>query len=111
MFFIYGAPNSKACEKAEFLLYTMNYEYRMYLYEIDYTLNQLQRLHPGTQTVPHIYYGTKYIGGVKELYEYLYNGQDNDRERRTKQREVKGIINFINENKQNNSENSARKEQ
>ena len=111
MFFIYGAPNSRACEKAEFLLYTMNYDYRMYLYGIHYTLNQLQRLQPGTQTVPHIYHGTKYIGGVKELYEYLYNSQDSDRGRSAGQREVKGILNFITENEQNNRDNPARKEQ
>ena len=111
MFFVYGAPNSRACEKAEFLLYTMNYEYRMYLYGLHYTLNQLQRLQPGTQTVPHIYHGTKYIGGVKELYEYLYLSQDSDRGRPAGQREVKGILNFIAENEQNNSDNSTRKEQ
>ena len=89
----------------------MNYEYRMYLYGIHYTLNQLQRLQPGTQTVPHIYHGAKYIGGVKELYEYLYNSQDSDRGRPAGQREVKGILNFIAENEQNNSDNSTRKEQ
>lgn len=89
----------------------MNYEYRMYLYGIHYTLNQLQRLQPGTQTVPHIYHGTKYIGGVKELYEYLYLSQDSDRGRPAGQREVKGILNFIAENEQNNSDNSTRKEQ
>ena len=111
MFFIYGAPNSKACERAEFLLYTMNYEYRMYLYGIHYTLNQLQRLRPGTQTVPHIYHGSKYIGGVKELYEYLYLSQDSDRGRISGPGETKSILNFIDENKQDNRNDSARKEQ
>lgn len=111
MFFIYGAPNSRACERAEFLLYTMNYEYRMYLYGIHYTLNQLQRLRPGTQTVPHIYHGAKYIGGVKELYEYLYLSQDSDRGRISGPGETKGIINFINANEQDNRNDSARKEQ
>jgi hypothetical protein len=111
MFFIYGARNSKACDKAEFLLYSMKYEYRMYLYGIDYTLNQLQRLQPNTQTVPHIYHGTKYIGGIKELYEYLYENQDNNRKRHnSRSTEIKGIFNFINENKQNNCDNSTRKE-
>ncbi len=111
MFFIYGAPNSRACEKAEFLLYTMNYEYRMYLYGIHYTLNQLRRLQPGTHTVPHVYDGTKYIGGVKELYEYLYNSQDSNRGRTTGSGQVKGIVNFINANEQNTGDNPTRKEQ
>ncbi len=111
MFFIYGALNSKACERAEFLLYTMGYEYRMYLYGIDYTLNQLQRLQPGTQTVPHIYHGAKYIGGVKELYEYLYESQDSDRGRTSRPTETKGAINFITQNEQNTSNNSTGKEQ
>ena len=111
MFFIYGAPNSRACEKAEFLLYTMNYEYRMYLYGIHFTLNQRQRLRPGTQTVPHIYHGTKYIGGIKELYEYLYGNQDSDRGRISGPGETKGIFNFIAENEQNNSDNPTGKEQ
>jgi hypothetical protein len=71
MFFIYGAENSRACDKAEFLLYTMNLEYRLYIFGRDYTIRQLHRLVPDATTVPHIYHGAKYIGGVKELYNYL----------------------------------------
>lgn len=73
MFFIYGAENSRACDKAEFLLYTMNLEYRLYIFGRDYTLKQLNRLVPGTTVVPHVYHGAKYIGGVKELYDYLHS--------------------------------------
>ncbi len=73
MFFIYGAENSKACDKAEFLLYSMSLEYRLYIFGRDYTLKQLHRLVPDATTVPHIYHGAKYIGGVKELYEYIHS--------------------------------------
>ena len=110
MFFIYAAPNSKACDKAEFLLYTMGYNYRIYLYGIDYTLNQLQRLIPGTNTVPHIYHGTKYIGGIKELYEYLYEGQDSDRGRLSGSGATKSVFNLFPQNEQNTSNNSTGKE-
>lgn len=111
MFFVYGAPNSKACERAEFLLYTMGYDYRIYLYGIDYTLNQLQRLVPGARTVPHIYHGTKYIGGVKELYEYLYESKDSDGGRITGPGKTKGVLNFITQNEQDTSNDPTRKEQ
>lgn len=75
MFFIYGADNSRACDKAEFLLYSTGLEYKIYVYGRDYTLKQLQRLVPGTDTVPHIYHGAKYIGGVKELFHYLHSNE------------------------------------
>lgn len=75
MFFIYGADNSSACDKAEFLLYSTGLEYRIYVYGRDYTLKQLQRLIPGADTVPHIYHGAKYIGGVKELFHYLQSNE------------------------------------
>lgn len=71
MFFVYGALNSKACDKAEFILHTLGHNYRMYRIGIDYTIHQLERLIPGVKTVPQIYHGTKYIGGMKELYEFL----------------------------------------
>lgn len=73
MFFIYGAENSKACDKAEFMLYTLGVHYRMYIFGRDYTIKQLHRLIPGAETVPHIYHGVKYIGGIKELSQYLKN--------------------------------------
>jgi glutaredoxin len=76
MFFIYGALNSKASERAEILLYAMQQEYRFYAYGRDYTLAQLRRLVPGADSVPQIFYGTQYIGGIKELYEYI-NASEN----------------------------------
>jgi hypothetical protein len=95
MFFIYGAANSRACDKVEFILYTLGYDYRFYVYGRDYTLNQLQRLIPKCQTVPQIYHGTKYIGGLKELYEYLQPMEENsDKKTNT----LKNIEHFFNSN-------------
>jgi glutaredoxin len=75
MFFIYGKYDSKACDRAEFLLYTLNYEYRFYILGKDFTLAQFQRFFPERNTVPQIFYNTSYIGGIKELYEYLYSNK------------------------------------
>jgi hypothetical protein len=73
MFYVYGAKNSKATEKAELLLETARQDYRVFILGVGYTVNQLQKLVPGTDSVPHIFDGTKYIGGTKELYDYLYS--------------------------------------
>ena len=39
----------------------------------DYSIDQLRILVPETNFVPHIYHDAKYIGGIKELYDYLYS--------------------------------------
>lgn len=78
MFFVYGAHESKACDRAEFMLHMMGYEYRFYSFGIHYTLTQLQRLVPGAQTVPQVFHGTKYIGGVNELIKYLQELQESE---------------------------------
>jgi len=39
MFFVYGALNSKACDKAEFILHTRGLNYRMYRIGVDYTIH------------------------------------------------------------------------
>jgi glutaredoxin len=75
MFFVYGANNSKACDRAEFLLCTLGYEYKIYRINVHYTLAQLERLVPGVKTVPQIYHGTQYIGGMKELNEFLQKSE------------------------------------
>lgn len=75
MFFVYGKYNSKACDKAEFLLYTLGYEYRFYALGVDFTLDQFQRFMPGVNTVPQIFHNTDYVGGVKDLYEYLHKNK------------------------------------
>jgi len=72
MYYIYGAENSRACEKAETLLIVCRKPYKIFCLGRDYTHDQLQKLVPGTVTVPHVFLHAKYIGGVKELYDHLY---------------------------------------
>lgn len=73
MFFVYGAEGGKGTEKAEYLLTMTGFPYRLFLLDKDYTRDQLERLIPGTRVVPHIFHNTKYVGTVKDLYDYLYN--------------------------------------
>jgi ferredoxin-fold anticodon binding domain-containing protein len=72
MYYIYGATKSAATDKAENLLIACKMQYKIFVLGKDYTVEQLQRLVPKTETLPHIYDGTKYIGGLKDLYDYLY---------------------------------------
>jgi hypothetical protein len=72
MYYIYGAKKSNATDKAENLLIVCNKQYKTFILGTDYTIDQLHRLIPGTETLPHIYDGTKYVGGLKDLYDYLY---------------------------------------
>jgi hypothetical protein len=83
MFYIYGAEGSKATDKAENLLIACMQQYKTFIFGKDYSLEQLYKLHPDTKQIPHIYHGFTYIGGVKELYDYLYTvtkfyGEEND---------------------------------
>lgn len=72
MYYIYGAENSRASEKAEALLVVCRQHYKFFVLGRDYTPDQLRRLIPETNTVPHIFEDAKYIGGVRELYDHLY---------------------------------------
>lgn len=81
MYYIYGALESPATEKAENLLVICKKPYKLFIYGRDFTINQLHRLVPGTQVIPHIYMDTEYIGGVKELYDHLYTMVKFDEER------------------------------
>lgn len=72
MYYIYGALDSKASEKAETLLTICRKHYKFFALGKDYTHTQLLRLVPETTVVPHIFEDTTYIGGVKELYDHLY---------------------------------------
>lgn len=72
MFYIYGAEKSHATNRAENLLVACKKKCKLFILGKDYTVQQLHILVPNTKCVPHIYDGTKYIGGVKELYDYLY---------------------------------------
>lgn len=73
MFYIYGAKNSKATDKAEQLVVLCQKPYKLFILGTDYTVAQLQKLIPGTDSVPHVFDGVNYIGGTKELYDYLYS--------------------------------------
>lgn len=89
MYFIYGAENSRATDQAENLLIITNNEYKVFYFEKHYTLQQIQRLQPGTTVVPHIYKNAEYIGGLKELYNHLYlkvifdEDEENERKNRS----------------------------
>jgi len=72
MYYVYGALNSKASEKAETLLTICRKHYKFFVLGKDYTPTQLKKLVPETNVVPHIFEDTTYIGGVKELYDHLY---------------------------------------
>ena len=72
MFYVYGAKSSKATETAENLLIMCQMNYKVFILGKDYTVAQLQKLVPETDSVPHIYDGVNYVGGIKELYDYLY---------------------------------------
>ena len=72
MFYVYGAKNSKATETAENLLLMCAMPHKLFILGEGYTVAQLQKLVPGTDSVPHIYDGVNYVGGTKELYDYLY---------------------------------------
>jgi glutaredoxin len=111
MFFVYGADGSQACDKAEFILYTLGHDYRHYVYGRDYTLNQLQKLVPGATSVPQIFFGTKYIGGIKELYEYLYQSEYHARRfsKETGHGMLKGILDNMDENPKYHSDNPDEK--
>jgi hypothetical protein len=73
MYYIYGAEDSKTTWKVETLLTVCRRDYKLFLLGQDYTIAQLQKLVPDTNFVPHIYHGAHYIGGIKELYDYLYS--------------------------------------
>lgn len=94
MFFIYGAENSKACDKAEFMLYTLGIHYRLYIFGRDYTIKQLNRIVPNVESVPQIFHGYNYIGGLKELIEYLKN-EEVIYESRSQSERTKKILEFL----------------
>jgi hypothetical protein len=71
MFYVYGAYNSKATDNVELVLSVCRKPYKIFILGEDYTVHQLLRLVPGTQHLPHVYDGLKYIGGVSDLFQYL----------------------------------------
>jgi hypothetical protein len=71
MFYVYGAYNSKATDNVELVLSVCRKPYKIFILGEDYTVHQLLRLVPGTQHLPHVFDGLKYIGGVSDLFQYL----------------------------------------
>jgi hypothetical protein len=71
MFYVYGAYNSKATINAEMVLTMCGKQHKVFILGEDYTIKQLLILVPGTNHLPHVYDGAKYVGGIKELIEYL----------------------------------------
>lgn len=72
-YYVYGAEGSRTTNKVETLLTVCRRQYRLFILGRDYTIEQLRILVPDTNFVPHIYHDAKYIGGVKDLYDYLYS--------------------------------------
>jgi glutaredoxin len=85
------------------LLHTLEYDYRMYYLNVDYTLTQLQRLIPDVKTVPQIYHGTKYIGGLKELHEFLQKSEGLSNGSISGLDRAEGLFSRSSEDKSNNS--------
>jgi hypothetical protein len=72
-YYVYGAEKSDTTRKVELLLVICRRDYKIFWLGEDYTIDQLRKLVPDTNFVPHIYHGAKYIGGIKELHDYLYS--------------------------------------
>ena len=72
-YYVYGAIGSKATERTELLLNVCKRRYKLFILGEDYTVAQLQKLVPNTNFVPHIFHEFKYIGGINELHDYLYD--------------------------------------
>ena len=73
MYYVYGAKDSRATNRAEFILYTTKTPYRLFLSNKDYTIKQLGSLIPNVKTVPQVFKQSTHIGGLKELYDELYS--------------------------------------
>ena len=72
-YYVYGAEESETTRKVELLLVVCRRDYKIFWLGEDYSIEQLRILVPETNFVPHIYHDAKYIGGIKELYDYLYS--------------------------------------
>lgn len=76
-FILYGKANCNFCRVAKQLLDSKNLPYDILLLSTDYTVKQLvKRIQESTPdaeitSVPQIFHGNRYIGGAKELAEYV----------------------------------------
>ena len=71
MITIYSRPGCKWCETSKSLLELKGIEYNELMLDVDITVDQLKQLVPGAKSVPQIMDNEMYIGGYKELTEYL----------------------------------------
>tara|TARA_R100000951_G_scaffold81782_2_gene69492 strand:- start:435 stop:659 length:225 start_codon:yes stop_codon:yes gene_type:complete len=71
MITIYSRPGCKWCETSKSLLELKGLEYNELMLDVDITVDQLKTLVPGAKSVPQIMSDNIYIGGYKELTEYL----------------------------------------
>lgn len=70
---IYSKPDCDWCDKAKQLLNDMQIPYKEYIYEVDYTKEELKNLigHDKKLTVPQIFINNKYVGGYQEMISYM----------------------------------------
>lgn len=71
MITIYSRPGCKWCETSKSILELKGVEYNELMLDVDITVDQLKKLVPGAKSVPQIMNDSIYIGGYKELVEYL----------------------------------------
>tara|TARA_R100000951_G_scaffold43974_1_gene37109 strand:- start:2682 stop:2906 length:225 start_codon:yes stop_codon:yes gene_type:complete len=71
MITIYSRPGCKWCETSKSILELKAIEYNELMLDVDITVEQLKELVPGAKSVPQIMDGGIYVGGYKELVEYL----------------------------------------
>lgn len=71
MITIYSRPGCRWCETSKSLLELKGIEYNELMLDVDITVDQLKQLVPGARSVPQIMDGGIYVGGYKELTEYL----------------------------------------
>ena len=71
MFTIYSRPGCKWCNASKSFLESKSIEYNELMLDVDITVEQLKKLVPGAKSVPQIMNDSLYIGGYKELVEYV----------------------------------------
>lgn len=71
MITVYSRPGCKWCETSKSLLELKGIEYNELMLDVDITVDQLKQLVPGAKSVPQIMNDGTYIGGYKELTQYL----------------------------------------
>ena len=71
MITVYSRPGCKWCETSKSLLELKGIEYNELMLDVDITVDQLKHLVPGAKSVPQVMANEIYIGGYKELTQYL----------------------------------------